>query len=67
MDYGRTRMNEFRKDAVRIALISGLMHKQITGDFGVDILTPNKWSTHCPAMHIYMFERGNTDVVSKRI
>jgi hypothetical protein len=36
---GRTRTDEFRKDAVRIALTSRLTRKQVADDRGV----------HCPA------------------
>ena len=39
---GRTRSDEFRKDAVRIALTSGLTRKQVTDDLGVGMLTLNK-------------------------
>ena len=53
MGHGRT--DEFRKDAVRIALTSGLTRKQVADDLGVGMSTLNKWiTTH----------RG-TDVVSK--
>ena len=36
---------EFRKDAVRIALTSGLSRKQIADDLGVGMSTLNKWIT----------------------
>ena len=52
---GRTRTDEFRKDAVRIALTSGLMRKQLASDLGVGMSTLNKWIT----MH------RDLDVVSK--
>jgi transposase len=42
---GRTRTDEFRKDAVRIALTSGLTRKQVANDLGVDMSTLNKWIT----------------------
>ena len=42
---GRTRSDEFRKDAVRIALTSGLTRKQVTDDLGVGMSTLNKWIT----------------------
>ena len=42
---GQTRTDEFRKDAVRIALTSGLTRKQITSDLGVGMSTLNKWIT----------------------
>jgi transposase len=40
-----TRMDEFPKDAVRIALTSGLTRKQVADDFGVGMPTLNKWIT----------------------
>jgi|TARA_R110002126_G_scaffold10478_1_gene47645 transposase len=36
------RKNEFRKDAVRIALTSGLTRKQAADDLGVGMSTLNK-------------------------
>ena len=53
MGHGRT--DESRKDAVRIALTSGLTRKQVAGDLGVGLSTLNKWITA---------HRG-ADVVSK--
>jgi len=53
MGHGRT--DEFRKDAVRIALTSGLTRKQVAGDLGVGMSTLNKWIT----------QHRDTDVVSK--
>ncbi len=38
---GRTRTDEFRKDAVRIALTSGLTRKQVADDLGVGMSTLN--------------------------
>ena len=66
---GQTRTDEFRKDAVRIALSSkdqdlirgikfpedGLTCKQIASDLGVGLSTLNKWIT----------SHRDTDVVSK--
>ena len=52
---GRTRTDEFRKDAVRIALTSGLTRKQVADDLGVGMLTLNKWIT----------QHRDTDVVSR--
>ena len=55
MTMGTKRTDEFRKDAVRIALTSGLTRKQVADDLGVGMSTLDKWiTTH----------RG-TDVVSK--
>jgi transposase len=42
---GRTRTDEFRKDAVRIALTSGQTRKQVASDLGVGMSTLNKWIT----------------------
>ena len=52
---GLKRTDEFRQDAVRIALTSGLTRKQVADDLGVGMLTLNKWNTA---------HRG-TDVASK--
>jgi transposase len=52
MGHGRT--DEFRKDAVRIALTSGLTRKQVADDLGVGMSTLNKWIT----------AHRDTDVVS---
>ena len=52
---GLKRTDEFRQDAVRIALTSGLTRKQVADDLGVGMSTLNKWiSAH-----------RDTDVVSK--
>ncbi len=47
--------DEFRQDAVRIALTSGLTRKQVADDLGVGMSTLNKWIT----------AHRDTDVVSK--
>ena len=52
---GLKRTDEFRQDAVRIALTSGLTRKQIASDLGVGMSTLNKWIT----------AQRDTDVVSK--
>ncbi len=52
---GLKRTGEFRKDAVRIALTSGLTHRQVADDLGVGMSTLNKWIT----------AHRDTDVVSK--
>ncbi|MBT8154575.1 transposase, partial [Epibacterium ulvae] len=52
---GLKRTDEFRQDAVRIALTSGLTRKQVADDLGVGMSTLNKWIT----------AQRNTDVVSK--
>ena len=40
---GTVRTDEFRKDAVRIALTSGLSRRQVADDLGVGLSTLNKW------------------------
>jgi len=52
---GPKRTDEFRKDAVRIALTSGLTRKQVADDPGIGMSTLNKWVT----------AHRDTDVVSK--
>ena len=52
---GLKRTDEFRKDAVRIALTSGLTRRQVADDLGVGMSTLNKWIT----------AHRDTDVVSK--
>ena len=42
---GLKRTDEFRADAVRIALTSGLSRKQVASDLGVGLSTLNKWVT----------------------
>ena len=52
---GLKRTDEFRQDAVRIALTSGLTRRQMADDLGVGMSTLNKWIT----------AHRDTDVVSK--
>ena len=52
---GLKRTDEFRKDAVRIALTSGLTRKQVADDLGIGMSTLNKWITW----------HRDTDVLSK--
>ena len=52
---GRSRTDEFCKDAVRIALTSGLTRKQVAADLGIGMSTLNKWIT----------AHRDSDVVSK--
>ncbi len=52
---GLKRTDEFRQDAVRIALTSGLTRRQVADDLGVGMSTLNKWIT----------AHRDTDVVSK--
>jgi transposase len=42
---GLKRTDEFRKDAVRIALSSGLTRRQVADDLGVGMSTLHKWIT----------------------
>ena len=42
---GLKRTDEFRQDAVRIALTSGLTRKQVADDLGVGVSTLKKWIT----------------------
>ena len=49
---GTKRTAEFRQEAVRVALSSGLTRKQVASDFG----------THCQAGHVYMPKMGVFDL-----
>ena len=40
---GIRRTEEFRNEAVRIALTSGLPHKQVADDLGIGVSTLGKW------------------------
>ena len=51
---GTGRTDEFRKDAVRISLTSGLTRRQVADDLGVGLSTLNTWVT----------SHRDTDVVS---
>ncbi len=42
---GLKRTDEFRQDAVRIALTNGLTRKKVAEDLGVGMSTLNKWIT----------------------
>ncbi|MGA9433885.1 MAG: transposase, partial [Roseobacter sp.] len=55
MTTGLKHTDEFRQDAERIALTSGLTRKQVADDLGVGMSTLNKWIT----------AYRDTDVVSK--
>ena len=43
---GIRRTEEFRSEAVRIALTSGLTHKQVADDLGIGLSPLGKWVTH---------------------
>lgn len=53
---GQKRTDEFRSDAVRIALTSGLTRKQVASDLGIGLSTLNKWVT----------AHRDTDVISDK-
>lgn len=40
---GQRRSEEFKRDAVRIALTSGQPHKQVAADLGIGVSTLGKW------------------------
>ncbi len=40
---GRKRSEEFRREAVRIALTSGLTRRQVAADLGIGFSTLSKW------------------------
>ena len=42
---GLKQTEEFRQDAVRIGLTSGLPRKQVADDLGIGMSTLNKWIT----------------------
>jgi len=42
-DMAATHSDAFKRDAVRIALISGLTRRQVASDFGIGRSTPGKW------------------------
>ena len=52
---GLQRADEFRQDAVRIALTSGLTRKQVADNLGVGMSMLNKWIT----------AHRDTDMISK--
>ena len=53
---GLKQTEEFRQDAVRIGLTSGLTRKQVADDLGIGMSTLNKWIT----------AHRDTDMVSKK-
>ena len=53
---GLKQTEEFRQDAVRIGLTSGLTQKQVADDLGIGMSTLNKWIT----------AHRDTDLVSKK-
>ena len=53
---GLKQTEDFRQDAVRIGLTSGLTRKQVADDLGIGMSTLNKWIT----------AHRDTDMVSKK-
>ena len=53
---GLKQTEDFRQDAVRIGLTSGLTRKQVADDLGIGMSTLNKWIT----------AHRDTDLVSKK-
>ena len=53
---GLKQTEDFRQDAVRIWLTSGLTRKQVADDLGIGMSTLNKWIT----------AHRDTDLVSKK-
>ena len=53
---GLKQTEEFRQDAVRIGLTSGLTRKQVADDLGIGMSKLNKWIT----------AHRDTDLVSKK-
>ena len=43
---GPKHSTEFRQEAVRVALTSGLTRKQVAADFGVGFSTLSRWIQH---------------------
>ena len=64
---GRTRTDEFRKDAVRIALTSGLTRKQVADDLGVGMSTLNKWITQHRHRHRHRSEATRATILARRV
>ena len=61
---GTGRTDEFRKDAVRIALTSGLSRRQVADDLGVGLSTLNKWvNAHRDTDVVSAEDRELTDLI----
>ena len=64
---GLKRTDEFRQDAVRIALTSGLARKQVADDLGVGMSTLSKWITAYRDRSIGCFpEQGTPSLESSK-
>jgi transposase len=48
------RTDEFRKNALRIALTSGLSRRQVADDLGSGMSTVNKWVTRGKKLYSFM-------------
>ena len=64
---GTGRTDEFRKDAVRIALTCGLTRKQIADDLGVGMSTLNKWITAHRDMDVVSHEDRELALENERL
>lgn len=64
---GLKRTDEFRQDAVRIALTSGLTRKQVADDLGVGMSTLNKWITAHRDTNVVSQEDLDLAKVNKRL
>ena len=64
---GTVRTDEFRKDAVRIALTSGLSRKQIAEDLGVGMSTLTKWITAHRDMDVVSVEDRELALENERL
>ena len=64
---GTVRTDEFCKDAVRIALTSGLSRKQIAEDLGVGMSTLTKWITAHRDMDVVSVEDRELALENERL
>ena len=63
---GLKRTEEFRQDAVRIALTSGLTRKQVADDLGVGMSTLNKWITAYRDTDVFKWQGLHTSEMPHR-
>ena len=64
---GTVRTDEFRKDAVRIALTSGLTRKHIADDLGVGMSTLNKCITAHRDTNVVLHEDRELALENERL
>jgi transposase len=64
---GTGRADEFRKDAVRIALTSGLSRRQVADDLGVGMSTLNKWIAAHRDMDVVSIEDRELALENERL